>query len=91
MQCPTTSDHGARRDRCQGGGVARGLLADGTFDVRAVTRNATSPKALTLVELGAEVVEADLTDEAACARPSTGRTAPSWSLRSGSTAHRPGS
>ena len=47
----------------QGGGVARALLADGEFAVRAVTRNAASPKARHLAELGAEVVEAGLTDE----------------------------
>ena len=44
----------------QGGGVARALLADGEFVVRAVTRNAVSPKARNLAELGAE---ASLTDE----------------------------
>ena len=48
----------------QGGGVTRALLADGGFAVRAVTRNASSPKARHLSELGAEVVEATLTDEA---------------------------
>lgn len=47
----------------QGGGVARALLADGGFAVRAVTRNAASPKARDLTALGAEVVEASLTDE----------------------------
>ena len=47
----------------QGGAVARTLLADGTFAVRAVTRNATSARAQALTDLGAEVVEAQLTDE----------------------------
>jgi uncharacterized protein YbjT (DUF2867 family) len=47
----------------QGGAVARALLADGEFAVRAVTRNAASHKARALAELGAEVVEATLTDE----------------------------
>jgi uncharacterized protein YbjT (DUF2867 family) len=47
----------------QGGAVARALLADGEFAVRAVTRSAASPKARALAELGAEVVEATLTDE----------------------------
>ncbi|NHC15027.1 NmrA/HSCARG family protein [Motilibacter deserti] len=47
----------------QGGAVARALLADGTFAVRAVTRDATSAKAQALTGLGAEVVEAELTDE----------------------------
>ncbi|MFI5709824.1 NmrA/HSCARG family protein [Kribbella sp. NPDC051620] len=46
----------------QGGGVARALLADGEFAVRAVTRDNASPKARRLAELGAEVVEASLTD-----------------------------
>ena len=47
----------------QGGAVARALLADGEFTVRAVTRNAAAPKARRLAELGAQVVEATLTDE----------------------------
>jgi uncharacterized protein YbjT (DUF2867 family) len=47
----------------QGGAVARALLADGEFAVRAVTRDAASPKARHLAELGAEVVEASLTDQ----------------------------
>ncbi|KAH7103363.1 NAD(P)-binding protein [Auriculariales sp. MPI-PUGE-AT-0066] len=44
-----------------GGSVARYLLEDGTFAVRAVTRKASSPAAKALEALGAEVVEADLT------------------------------
>ncbi|RKS75321.1 uncharacterized protein YbjT (DUF2867 family) [Motilibacter peucedani] len=47
----------------QGGAVARALLADGTFAVRAVTRDATSAKAQALAEGGAEVVEATLEDQ----------------------------
>ncbi len=47
----------------QGGAVARALLADGEFGVRAVTRDAASSKARALTDLGADVVEADLTDE----------------------------
>jgi uncharacterized protein YbjT (DUF2867 family) len=47
----------------QGGSVARALLADGEFTVRAVTRNAASPQAQSLAGLGAHVVEATLTDE----------------------------
>ncbi|KZV93492.1 NAD(P)-binding protein [Exidia glandulosa HHB12029] len=43
-----------------GGSVAKYLLEDGTFAVRAVTRNAASPAAQALKEKGAEVVEADL-------------------------------
>ncbi|MBE1490827.1 NmrA/HSCARG family protein [Plantactinospora soyae] len=48
----------------QGGAVARALLADGTFEVRAITRNASSARAQALAALGAEVVEATLNDEA---------------------------
>jgi uncharacterized protein YbjT (DUF2867 family) len=47
----------------QGGAVARALLADGEFAVRAVARDTASPKARALAELGAQVVRADLTDE----------------------------
>lgn len=48
----------------QGGAVTRALLADGKFWVRAVTRDASSPKAKNLAELGADVVEADVNDPA---------------------------
>jgi len=44
----------------QGGSVAKHLLKDGTFAVRAVTRKPTGPAAEELKKLGAEVVEADL-------------------------------
>ena len=47
----------------QGGAVARALLADGTFAVRAVTRNMHSPKAEALTALGAEVVQSSLDDQ----------------------------
>jgi uncharacterized protein YbjT (DUF2867 family) len=47
----------------QGGSVARALLADTSFAVRAVTRDATSAKAQALTDLGAEVVEATLEDQ----------------------------
>ncbi|KAH7100266.1 NAD(P)-binding protein [Auriculariales sp. MPI-PUGE-AT-0066] len=43
-----------------GGSVAKYLLEDGTFAVRAVTRNANSPKAQELKSQGATIVEADL-------------------------------
>ncbi|KZW03402.1 NAD(P)-binding protein [Exidia glandulosa HHB12029] len=43
-----------------GGSVARYLLEDGTFAVRAITRNASSPAAQALKAKGAQVVEADL-------------------------------
>ncbi|GHG67832.1 NmrA/HSCARG family protein [Streptomyces griseocarneus] len=51
----------------QGGGLVRAILADrdGGFAVRAITRNTGSAKARALAELGAEVVAADLDDEAA--------------------------
>ncbi|MEU9144628.1 NmrA/HSCARG family protein [Streptomyces sp. NPDC048349] len=53
----------------QGGGLARAILADpeGGFTVRAVTRHADSPKARELSALGAEVVQADMDDEASLA------------------------
>ncbi|MDT3396408.1 NmrA/HSCARG family protein [Streptomyces sp. B1866] len=50
----------------QGGGLVQAILADPSaeFAARAVTRNAGSAKARELAALGAEVVEADLDDEA---------------------------
>jgi uncharacterized protein YbjT (DUF2867 family) len=49
----------------QGGGLVRAILDDksGTFQVRAITRNANSDKAKELAKLGAEVVEANIDDE----------------------------
>jgi len=47
----------------QGGAVTRALLNNGEFAVRAVTRDPASPKAQALARLGAQVVEATLTDE----------------------------
>ncbi|KAM4024986.1 nmrA-like family domain-containing protein 1 isoform 2-T2 [Anomaloglossus baeobatrachus] len=47
----------------QGGSVAAALLDDGTFEVRAVTRDTSKPAAAKLKEAGAEVVSADLDDE----------------------------
>ncbi|WP_329162032.1 NmrA/HSCARG family protein [Streptomyces sp. NBC_01717] len=54
----------------QGGGLARAILADqdGPFAVRAITRDARSDKARALADSGAEVVEADLGDEASLRR-----------------------
>jgi uncharacterized protein YbjT (DUF2867 family) len=50
----------------QGGGIARAILADAdsAFTVRALTRNPDSDKATELARLGAQVVQADLDDEA---------------------------
>ena len=50
----------------QGGGVARAILADpgGGFAVRAITRDPTKEAAQALAAAGAEVVQADLDDEA---------------------------
>ena len=48
----------------QGGGLARAILNDknGSFAVRAITRNVNSDKAKALADAGAEVVAADLDD-----------------------------
>jgi uncharacterized protein YbjT (DUF2867 family) len=50
----------------QGGGLVRAILADrsGEFGVRALTRSVDSAKAKELAAAGAEVVAADLDDEA---------------------------
>ena len=50
----------------QGGGLVRAILHDprGGFAVRAITRDAQSDKAKELARLGAEVVAADVDDEA---------------------------
>ncbi len=54
----------------QGGGMARAVLADsgGPYRVRAITRDTTSPAARALADAGAEVVSADLDDEASIVR-----------------------
>jgi len=48
----------------QGGGLVRAILNDpsGEFAARAITRDATSPKAQELARLGAEVVSANVDD-----------------------------
>lgn len=53
----------------QGGGLAHAILADAgsEFTVRALTRDPDSDKAQELAKLGAEVVAADLDDEASVA------------------------
>ena len=58
----------------QGGGLARAILADtgGAFAVRAITRRVESDKAKTLAALGAEVVAADLDDQASLERAFAG-------------------
>ncbi|XP_070535586.1 nmrA-like family domain-containing protein 1 [Ptychodera flava] len=48
----------------QGGSVARALLQESRYKVRAITRNPISEKAVALKTLGAEVVKADLDDMA---------------------------
>ena len=54
----------------QGGGLVRAILADpaGGFAVRAITRDVDSDKARELARLGAEVVAADVDDEASLTR-----------------------
>src|SRR5262249_2426098 len=52
----------------QGGGLVRALLADREFAAPGITRKVDSDKARELVKLGAEVVAADLDDEAGLRR-----------------------
>jgi len=58
----------------QGGGLARAILedAEGSFSVRAITRNAGSDNAKALASMGAEVVEANLDDKASLERAFSG-------------------
>ena len=58
----------------QGGGLARAILddPDGSFRVRAVTRDAGTDKARELAARGAEVVEADIDDASALERAFAG-------------------
>ena len=58
----------------QGGGLVRAILADrgGPFAVRALTRHADSDKARALAAAGAEVVSADLDDQASLERAFAG-------------------
>jgi len=58
----------------QGGGLVRAILADadGEFAVRALTRNADSDAARQLAAQGAEVVEADISDEASVTKAFSG-------------------
>ncbi|MBN3307506.1 NMRL1 protein, partial [Amia calva] len=48
----------------QGGSVARALLKDPAFAVRAVTRDTTKPAAVELAGLGAQLVKVDLASQA---------------------------
>src|SRR5262245_4536778 len=48
----------------QGGSVVRALQKKGGFTVRALTRDASSPKAAKLKEKGVEVMAGDLDDRA---------------------------
>ncbi|XP_037010573.2 nmrA-like family domain-containing protein 1 isoform X1 [Artibeus jamaicensis] len=56
----------------QGGSVARTLMEDGTFRVRAVTRNPRQRAAKELRLQGAEIVQGDQNDEASMERALTG-------------------
>jgi uncharacterized protein YbjT (DUF2867 family) len=58
----------------QGGGLVRAILADpgGGFAARAITRDIKSDKAAALAALGAEVVAADIDDEASIAQAFAG-------------------
>jgi uncharacterized protein YbjT (DUF2867 family) len=58
----------------QGSGLVRAILADksGQFAARAITRNPDSDKAKALAAAGAEVVAANVDDEASLARAFTG-------------------
>jgi uncharacterized protein YbjT (DUF2867 family) len=58
----------------QGGGLVDAILADegGLLTVRAITRDAGSPRARALADRGAAVVEADLDDVATVRRAFTG-------------------
>jgi len=58
----------------QGGGLVRAILNDkeGGFAARAITRDVTSDKAQALAKLGAEVVAADVDDEASLKRAFAG-------------------
>ena len=48
----------------QGSSVVNSALKSGLYTVRAITRNATSDKAKDLTARGAQVVTADLNDQA---------------------------
>ncbi|MFE6894416.1 NmrA/HSCARG family protein [Streptomyces sp. NPDC057694] len=58
----------------QGGGLVRAILedVDSPFTVRALTRDTSSDKARQLADAGAQVVRADVTDEASLVEALTG-------------------
>jgi len=58
----------------QGGGLVRAILndPDGGFAARAITRDANSPKAKALADLGAEVVEADVDNKGSLSKAFNG-------------------
>ncbi|MDP3469557.1 MAG: NmrA/HSCARG family protein [Daejeonella sp.] len=56
----------------QGGSVARHLIQQGKFNVRILTRNAKSDKALQFKYLGAEIAEGDLNNMASVSNAITG-------------------
>ena len=64
----------------QGGGLVRAILADsnGPYVARAITRKANSNAAKALAKLGAEIVEANLNDEASMSRAFKNAYAYSW-------------
>lgn len=47
----------------QGGSVVTSFLNDGTYSVRGLTRNTSTPKALALATRGVDVVTGELNDE----------------------------
>lgn len=61
----------------QGGGLVRAILADPEhrFSARAITRDSESPAARELARLGAEVVSADVSNEASLERAFSGADA----------------
>ena len=59
----------------QGGSVARKFLEDKSWKVRAITRNINSDAAKSLASSGAEIVSADLDDEASLVKAFEGATA----------------
>lgn len=58
----------------QGGGLVRAIAADpgGEFTARAITRDPASEKARALAELGVDLIQADLDDQASLARAFAG-------------------